>query len=222
MPDTGILVLGDQILGYSEVYFYCYWDISPDLSTERKCSIVNPFLRFYSAREVMHEHVQYLYTTRWMWIQYLPIPVSDRLVYQFYKQTEYSEISCYVLENTQEVKCTYESLLTQTPLVLKYPKYYNWEFIPQILNPEFQIWSHYDINPREVYLHITSDKGKNIFISSSISPEKVSITKSSPDPNNRIFKVSFVCDTIFDNGEVVTCHLSLFDVKGNHLKPGIW
>ena len=218
MPESGVLVIGDQVIGYSEHYVYACWDVNTDARTERSCAIESPFLLQSSSRYVYHEHVQYTFSGRYASILYDPIPVSDRYVYANYILNKTTERTCYFYPDTGYRYCFYESLLTQTPLLLKTPKYVDWEYIPQIINPEFKIWSHYDLNEDDISLHITSDNNANIFLNSGINKSVFKIEKES----DKIYKITCYVDHVFDNGEEIDCHLTLFDVKGNHLKDGMW
>ena len=81
MPDSGVLVIGDQIIGYSERYIYVNWDIAPDVCVEVQAVLEMPYLGVSSVRYVYHEHVKYSYSNKWCSILYTPIPVSDRYIY---------------------------------------------------------------------------------------------------------------------------------------------
>lgn len=218
MPDSGVLVIGDQIIGYSERYIYVNWDIAPDVCVEVQAVLEMPYLGVSSVRYVYHEHVKYSYSNKWCSILYTPIPVSDRYIYLKYALHSNSERYAYYDIDTSIRYCFCESLLTQTPLLLKYPKYINWEFIPQIINPEFKIWSHYELDEDNISLHLTSDNGVNIFLNSGVNKSIFNIVKNS----DKVYTITCYVDHVFSNDETITCYLTLFDKKGNHLKDGMW
>jgi len=225
MPQTGVLILGDQIIGYTERWMYCYWDIDPEILSERNCSTVEPYYSYFSSRYASHEHIQYTYNTRWFYMEYEEIPVTDRWVYMYYSLTKYTERMFYFYPDTAERLCFYESLLTSTPLLLKYPKYYDWTYIPQVINPEFKVWSYYPINETDITLHIMSDGAgitedeQNIFLNSGVNPTKFKIEQ---EGNTEVYKIIVNVDAVFKNSEKIDLYFSLHDIKGNHLKPGLW
>lgn len=214
----GIIIVGGQTIGFTERQVYVYWDIAPDLRSNRFGFCENPYYVRSTARYIDHVHIQYLYITRWVHVEYDPIPTADRWVYVHYARCEHSERTIYWYPDTKERYVFAEGLLTNTPLLLKYPKYFNWNYIPQVLNPEFRIWSHYPIQEDDITLKITTDQGTIIYINSGTHPDKVEIV---PD-GEKIYKITFHVDHVFDPGEVVSCFLSLYDVKNNYLKDGMW
>ena len=218
MPESGVLIIGDQIIGYSERYIYNCWDVPTDIKSNRYCAIVKPYLNVYGARYAYHNHVRYMYSGRYASINYTPIPCSDRYVFVNYLIAGKSDRYAYFYEDTGWRYCFYDCLLTQTPLLLKNPKYTNWEYIPQIINPEFKIWSHYELNENDISLHITSDNDANIFLNSGINKSSFSIVKES----EKIYNITVYVNHVFDNDETINCHLTLFDKKGNYLKDGLW
>lgn len=218
MPDSGVLIIGDNIIGYAERYVYCSWDVPADILSQRTCGQLTPYLNVYSARYVFHEHIKHIYSERNVSIKYTPIPVTDRYAYADYVLNSVTTRYCYFYPDTGFRYCFYESLLKQTPLLLKVPKYTDWEYIPQIIHPEFKVWSHYDLDEDNISLHITSDNDVNIFLNSGINKSSFKIVKNS----DKIYTITCYINHTFDNGEVIDCHLSMFDKKGNYLKDGLW
>ena len=218
MSDNGIIVVGGQTTGYTERSIYVYWDISPDLSSERQCGIVTPYYVVSSTRYIAHQHIQYAYCNRWVAMEYTKIPVSDRKIFVHYAKCMHSERTMCYNPDTCERMIYVEALLTTTPLLIKYPKYFNWNYVPQIINPEFMIWSHYDLDIDNITLKITSTNGVLISLNSGANPDKFSIKKFS----NNQYKLIFYVDHVFDPGDTVTCYVMAYDIKGNYLKPGMW
>lgn len=218
MASEGVLVVGDSIQGYTERNGYLYWDISPDLRDERKAFLEEPFYRVTTWRYGATRAIAHIYTTRWAQIKRAYQPISERKVYLSYKELHYSIRTAYVYQDTRERLGYTEALFTQTPLVLKYPKYYNWHYIPQILNPKFRIWSFYDLDLDSITLKITTDKGKLILLNSGKDKDKFKVEKIA----DKIYEVTIYVDQIFDEGEKVNLYLSCYDEKGNLLKDGFW
>lgn len=218
MSDNGIVVIGGQTIGYTERNVYVYWDVSPDMSTERQFSIETPYYTINTARHVFYEDIQHIYTTRWVSMHYTPLPVSDRQMFVYYSQCMKSERFVYYHPDTAERLIYVESLLTTTPLLMKYPKYFNWNYVPQIVNPEFIVWAHYPLDLSNITLKITSTNGVLLSLNSGTNPDKFSIASI----GNNQYKITFYVDYVFDPGDVVTCYVMAYDIKGNYLKPGMW
>jgi len=218
MASEGVIVVGDSVEGYTERRIYVYWDINPDQTTERNCVIETPFYRIDDWRYATHEHIDHIYTTRWGLVVRAYQPITERTAYLNYKLIQVSNRYGYVYQDTRERHAFTEGLLTQTPLILKYPKYYNWKFIPQIINPEFNVWSYYDLDKDNITVKVLSDKGKQVILNSGTHKDKFVIEKVS----KYVWKVKVYVDMVFEPGENVSVYVSMYDVKGNYLKPGLW
>jgi hypothetical protein len=218
MASEGILTVGDQIVGYSERNGYLYWDISPDLISERKVVIETPFYRLNSWRYGSYSAIDHIYTTRWAQVIRAYAPITERRIVFNFKLIQWSERTAYVYQDTRERIGFVEGLFTQTPLLLKYPKYYNWHYVPQVLTPEFYIWSFYELSTDDITLKIITDKGKQILLNSGKDKDKFKIEKV----GDKKYKITVYVDEIFEEGEKVSVYLSAYDVKGNELKSGFW
>ena len=218
VADNGIIIIGDQTIGYSERDTYIYWDVSSDMSSDRSCAIAVPYYQLINSRYVATEHIQHIYATRWVHIEYTPEPISERYIFMHYAACMHSERTVYYYPDTRERLMFVEGLLTATPLLMKYPKYYNWNYVPQILNPQFTIWSHYDLEETDVTLKIISSGGATIYLNSGTSPDAFSIEKT----NDTTYVITVAVDHVFEPTETVTCYLTAYDVKDNYLKPGMW
>ncbi len=218
MADNGIIIIGDQTIGYSERDVYVYWDLSADFTNERSCVLSEPYYQVVNSRYVITDHIQYVYTTRWTGLEYDPIPITERYVFMHYAKCEHSERTVYYYPDTRERLMFVEGLLTNTPLLLKYPRYFNWNYVPQILNPEFTLWSHYALEEGDITLKLMSSSGTTILLNSGSTPDLFTITKITDTQYNVVVSV----DHTFDPGDTITCYLTAYDVKDNYLKPGMW
>jgi len=219
MPaNEGVILIGSEVLGYTERTIYVKWDIAPDLRVERFCYIENPYYLIWDARFIAENYILHTYTARWIGCNYKGPPITERKVLVFYGECRFSVRTVYYFPDTSYRYAYAESIYTTTPLLLKYPKYYNWNYIPQVLSPEFRVWAYYPIVKQSVTLKLLTDRGKTIVISYTTSPDKVEIVKES----DKIYKITFTVDEVFDPGEKVDCYLSLYDIKGNYLKDGLW
>lgn len=218
MADNGVIVVGGGTIGYSERNIYVYWDISADLSSDRSFLIETPYYVVANSRYIAHQHIQYIYNTRWMHIEYEPIPVTDRTIYVHYSKCFTSERSLYYHPDTHERMIYVEGLMTNTPLLMKYPKYFNWSYVPQVVNPEFIIWSFYDLDYSNVVLKLTSTNGVLLTLNSGTAPEKFDIQELS----NNQYKITIFVDYVFDANDIITCYITAYDIKGNYLKQGMW
>lgn len=217
MADNGIIIIGDQTIGYTERETYVYWDISADVQSERTCFIETPYYLLSSARAVAMNYIQYIYSTRWTTYAQQIIPLSERFVFVHYSKCYSSERQTYYYPDTRERLAFAEGLLTQTPLLMKYPKYHNWNYIPQVLNPEFMLWSFYDLAEEDITVKMIGSTGTSVTVNSGVD-DVFTITKVA----DKQYKIKVIIDHTFDPGETVTCYITAYDVKGNHLKSGMW
>lgn len=218
MADNGIIIIGGQVTGYSERNVTVLWDIAPDLISERHILIETPYFELFTSRYVTHQHIQYVYCTRWMICKVEEIPLTERKIFVHYALCTKSERTIYYYPDTRERLMFTEGLYTQTPLLLKYPKYFNWSYIPQVINPEFKIWSYYDLNELDITVKITSVAGFILYMNSGVHKDKFIISKD----NEYIYTITVIIDHVFDPSDTVSCHVTAFDIKQNYLKPGMW
>ena len=218
MAKDGIIVVGDSLLGYTERVSYVYWDVNPDLISEKEVLIETPYIEIETFRYITHEHIDHLYTTRWSELIRAYQPVTEQIVTFNHKLIQFSNRYVYVYQDTRERIGYTEGLFTQTPLVLKYPKYYNWNYIPQIITPEFNVWSYYDLDTDNITIKIVSSKGTQIYLNSGINKDKFVIEKVA----SHQWKIKVYVDHVFEPGEKVSVYVTMYDVKGNYLKPGLW
>jgi len=215
---TGVIVVGDLSLGFTERLTTLRWDIPADVVTERTCYIADPFYMFYSTRYCDYNYLQTSYITRWITYGLEIGYVSEITIMLDYCKTIFDDRVCIFYPDTSERMIFVESLLTNTPLLLKYPKYFNWNYIPQVLNPEFVLWSFYPLETEDITLKLVGSNGGMSIVNSGINPESVLIEHIS----ERQYKITVMIAHVWDHGEIVNCHLSVFDVMGNHLKDGMW
>jgi len=226
MGDTGFSILGDHILGWSDLEVLVYSDIPVDLLTERTCSTPAPFIQFVSFRYTSLNYIQTFFHGRFVSGVYKLPEATDRKIYVHYRDLRISDRYCSFLPETNEIRAFFEGLLTTTPLTLKYPKYYNWNYIPRQINPKFNIWSFYDLDLDSVTIHITTNNSgnpslnKDIFLNSGLDSDKFEIIQH--ETNKKLWEITVFVDEVFENGEEVITYVSMNDVKGNHLKDGLW
>lgn len=235
--ETGVIVVGDQTIGFTERLTHLEWDIPADVITEITCTVEDPFYLFYSTRYFLYNYILTVYNTRWFTFEVSDEPFSEVPVMLEPMQREVSERRIYYYPDTSERIILVESLYTVTPLLLKYPKYFNWNYIPQIINPEFIIWSYYPLQENDITLKIIGDTGVVLYYNSGTSPDSFIIEKTMEQVNSNVYvpprftppestvaryKITVIVDHTFENGEVVDCYLTIFDVMGNHLKDGMW
>ena len=218
MANDGVVVVGDSLQGYTERNIYVSWDINPDLRNERKAGIEIPYYRFHNFRYATHEHIDHIYTTRWSEVVRAYQPITERSVIFNYKQLVTTSRHVYVYQDTRERVGYTEGLFTQTPLLLKYPKYYNWSYIPQVINPEFKVWSYYDIDEDNITIKVISSNGKRVILNSGVNKDKFSIQKLT----EHTWKITVYIDEVFEPDEKVSVYVTMYDIKGNELKPGFW
>ena len=218
MASEGIVTVGNQVVGYSERNCYCYWDINPDLTSNRDTVIEEPFYRLENYRYCIYNEIDHIYMTRWAYLVRAYAPITERHIKFNFKKVWYSNRIIYYYLDTRERLAFTEGLLTQTPLILKYPKYYNWNYIPQVINPEFYVWSYYKLDESSIILKVVSSSSTSITINSGLNPDKFKIEKVS----KYMYKVRCYIEHIFEQGDQVSIYVSLNDEKGNYLKPGLW
>ena len=225
MPNTtGFGPIADWIQADSEVNVYVYWDITPDRYDERNHFCIYGFERHVDARYCTYWEILYLYVTRWTYLYYEPTPITERNVYLYHCLTVNTERNVYFYLDESLRYMFVEGLLTQTPLLLKYPKYYTWEKIPRVLTPEFKIWSYYPLKEEDLTVRVISDgagdpnKAYNKIFSKTLTPDKIIIEKVT----DKIYNIKVIIDHVFEPAEEVQIYICAFDIHGNYLKPGLW
>jgi len=218
MANTGIITLGNYILGFDSRYCVFKYDVQPELKYEIKC-ITSGFLRFNTWRYIHYNYIIKVFTTRYVHIVEEKKPYSEKKIYMLYGIRYKDERYCYYYYLQNEVKCYFESLFTQTPLLLKNYKYNHWERIPNLISPEFYIWSYYPIDEKSIEIFIHDKTNDRLIVYSYITDkDKFKIEKI----KEKIYKVSLEVDVFFENGTELDIYISLYDIKGNYLKDGLW
>jgi len=218
MADDGIIIIGNQTIGYTERQTYIYWDITPNMVDERHMFIASPYYLVSNSRYTAQNYLLTIYSTRWTGLDYTPIPMSEVTIFLHYSQCVWSERSVSYHPETGNRMMFVEGLMTNTPLLMKYPKYYNWSYVPQIVNPQFILWSFYPLATNDITVKLTSDTGASVSVNSGTDPDKFSIVPLS----NKQYQITANVDHTFATGDHVTCYLTCYDTKGNYLKPGMW
>lgn len=219
MADNGIIIIGDQTIGYSERETYVYWDIAADAQSERSIILHPPYYLISNSRHTALNYIHTLYATRWTAMEYTPNPTSDRYVYLHYSLCVKSERTTYYHPETGNRLVFVEGLLTNTPLLMKYPKYYNWNYVPQVLNPEFILWSFYPLATSDITVKLlATNSGSSVVKNSGVDSNDFIIETLS----NKQYKITVNIDHTFNPGDTVTCYVTAYDTKGNYLKPGMW
>jgi len=228
MPNSGVYTVGDKVIGYTERKVVFKSDISPDLRTERKIVLEQPYIVKLTWRYITYNHIAHYLSVRHLLIQRPEKPYfSERKIFLKWKLSFQSTRKIVVQTDIWTRKCFVESLYTNTPLLLKYPKYYNWEYVPQVLNLEFHIWSFYKLEENDITLYIVSKNNPNrkpIILNSGKDKSKFKIEIIKTYPNNKgfLYKIQIFPDVIFNIGEELEISLVCYDVKGNYLKQGLW
>lgn len=218
MANEGFYSIGDHILGYTERNVLVQWDINPDLRSDRLTHIETPYYVVFDARYGTFQEILYIYITRWVATEVDGPPGTERLV----------ALQGVVCHTSDRQACFYldtgfrwaiaQGLFTNTPLLLKYPKYYNWSYIPEVLTPEFQIWSFYELDTSDIGIKLVGSESGTVELHSGRDADKFEITKIS----DKIWKIRVTVDKKFQAGETITCYVSAHDVYGQFLKDGLW
>jgi len=218
VAENGIIIIGDQTIGYSERSTYVYWDIAADAQSDRKILIKEPYYLVANGRHTTLNYVQSIYATRWTLLTYQPTPISERNIYLHYASCVRSERYTYYYPETGNRLVFVEGLMTNTPLLMKYPKYFNWNYVPQVLNPEFVLWSYYALEENDITIKLVSSGGSIILCNSGNETSKFTISNIA----DKQYKITVNIDHTFNTNETVTCYITAYDIKGNYLKPGMW
>lgn len=218
MADNGIIIIGGQTIGYTERNVYVYWDIASDMTSERGVALSAPYYLVPNARYTALNYILSAYTTRWTSLTYQPTPISERSVFMHYSQCVRSERGIYYHPETGNRLVFVEGLLTNTPLLMKYPKYFNWSYVPQVLNPEFILWSYYDLAVNDITVKLVSTAGITASANSGTDKSLFNIETLA----NHQYRVTVNIAQVFAPGDTVNCYVTAYDVKGNYLKPGMW
>lgn len=218
MADNGIILIGDQVIGYTEREVYLYWDMDPDVISDRGILLHTPYYLISNSRHTALNYVCSVYATRWVFLEYKPTPITERKIYLCYALCNKSERTIYYHPETRDRLVFVEGLLTNTPLLMKYPKYYNWNYVPQMLNPEFILWSYYILELNDITVKLVSSLGDIITVNSGTHSTLFNIVTL---PNNQ-YKITVTIDHIFEPSDTVTCYITAYDCKGNYLKSGMW
>jgi hypothetical protein len=182
MANDGVIVVSDQTIGYTERLVHIQWDITPDSMTEREITLLKPYYSLNSTRNVAFVRIQYIYVTRWVAVSYTPIPISERSVFVHYSSRTMSERYVYYYPDTRERLAFFEGLFTNTPLLLKYPKYLNWNYVPQVLVPEFIIWSYYPLDLDNIVIKLVGSSGTILTLNSGVHQDKFVIARANGTP----------------------------------------
>lgn len=220
---VGFIDFGSYILGYRETYCYFYTDVSPDLQRNQTCYFGGAFLRydrFYygSFDSILSRAIGY-----YIYHEHLGPPYIHYRIFVHYADKRKSDWNCYYLIDTTTYYCYTESLFTNTPLVLKYPKYYNWYRIPQILTPKFTIWSFYDLDLTSIDIYIKYERNNRTImkiLNSALNRDKINIRRNNGNPN--IYEIEAYFDDIIPENTEVEIGIACQDIKGNWLKDGLW
>jgi len=216
---SGLLVFGSVILGFDSRTCFVAFDVAPETKSERFIYVAPAYITYTTWRYAKYNYVLKIFTTRYTYIEYKGFPYDERKIKVLYGIKYIDERHCYYYFLHNEVKCYCEGLFTNTPLLLKNYKYNNWERIPNVITPEFYIWSFYplDENSIELLIH-NKTKDEYILLSSSTDKDKFKIEKVS----NYVYKITVFVNEFFENGTVLDLYLSVYDIHGNYIKDGIW
>jgi len=218
MAQTGIITIGNFILGFDARTCYVEFDIAPELKSERHIH-TSAFERYTSWKYCVYEYILYTFTTRYIHFLEEGSPYSEKYSYVHWAVKRYDERYAYYEFIHNEVKCFCEGLFTHTPLLLKNFKYNNWQYIPNVITPEFYIWSFYelDINSVEIMIH-NKTTNEYIVYTYNTDKDKFEIEKLT----DYVWKIKLSVDVFFENGTEIDIYISVYDVHGNALKEGLW
>jgi len=237
--ETGVIVVGDQTIGYTERLTCLRWDIPADVVTERSAYTEDPFYLFYTTRYSTQNYILTTYSTRWTSYVVEQQTYSEKYIILDYAKREVTERHYYYYPDSANRFLFVQGLLTNTPLLLKYPKYFNWNYIPQIVNPRFDIWSFYPLEKNDLTLKIVGSSGTILYYNYGISQDSFLIEEfpQSPPPPPPVgsilppgpldpppcrYRITVYVNHVFENEETINCYLTVFDSKGNYLKDGMW
>ena len=218
MADNGIIIIGNLTTGYTERETYVYWDVAPNTLDERTMALAEPYYLEWTAVYSAINYILTIYTTRWTCMDYTPTPMSEITTYLCYSELAWDERTCYFYLDTRDRWAFVEGLFTNTPLLMKYPKYYNWSYVPQVLNPQFILWSYYPLATNDITVKLMSVAGASVIVNSGTDASKFTLT---PIGNN-LYQIDVNVEHTFNTGDQVTCYITAYDTKGNYLKPGMW
>ena len=225
---SGVYTVGDKVIAYSERQFTIKYDISPDLRTERQFTLESPYVVYTSWRYFTQNYVLKALAERKFFIQRSEKPYfGERNFFIQWCHKTYSQRTFFVQKNIWIRNFVVNSLYTNTPLLLKYPKYYNWDYVPNVLTLEFKVYSFYPLSEDDITVYITSrtnPEEHNLVLNSAIDRDKFEIKILSQYPNNRgfIYSIKVYVPVVFDYGEELEIGFSCFDIHGNELKKGLW
>jgi hypothetical protein len=224
---SGVYTVGDKIIAYTERQFIVKYDVSPDLRSERQFNLEQPYTVYTSWRYFSFNYILHLLSQRQFVIVRSEKPYfEERNFFIQWCHLDYTDRKFFVQLDIWKRNFIVESLFTNTPLLLKYPKYYNWDYVPQILNLEFNVYSFYDLEEDDITVYINSltNPEHSIILNSGLDKDKFEIKVISEYPNNKgkIYQIKVYVPIVFDVGEEIQISLVCYDKKGNYLKKGLW
>lgn len=221
---VGFLDFGSYLLGWRETNCYAYFDVPSDLQRNIDIFVPQPFIRKETWLYCSYDYVLNTFFSVYTFAPHQGNPYRHINVFYNYALKLKNDINCFYYINTQDILCFVESAFTNTPLVLKYPKYYGWERVPQILSPRFTIWSYYEIDISSINVYIRYQNAENQYVLSILNPmvHKDKVIVKRDVGNDKIYIIEAYFPDVIPPNRKVEIGISLQDVKGNQLKQGFW
>lgn len=219
----GFINFGSYTLGYREITCYFYQDIAPELQRNQRCYLSGAFIRndrfwYGSFNSLLSSFISF-----YIYHIHIGPPYTHFNIFIHYAEKRKTEWKCSFNIDTSTFMCYTESVFTNTPLLLKYPKYYNWYRIPQVLTPRFTIWSYYDLDLTSIDVFIKYTKSNKTILkilNSAVNKDKVIIKRR--QENAQIYEIEAYFDDIIPENTEVEIGITCQDIKGNWLKDGLW
>jgi hypothetical protein len=232
LKQNSIVVYSDHIEGIDERYSGLKVYINPDLTSERNCYTPKGYLERYTAKICQSSWKFHTFTTRYCGQKYNPIPVSDKKIFMLYAQRECSDRYCYTILDTSWKYCYTEGKVTNTPLIMKYPKYYNLPELPLAIYVDFKVYSFYKLDLDTLYVlikdktnnktwlfHYPKDKDKfKVEIKKLPIPSRLEGKVLHKDERNFEYHIILYPNITLEPSSEIDIYVSVYDIFGQPIK----
>lgn len=213
-----VIAFQDKITGIDERYAGLSVYINPDLVSERNAFVPAGFVSYFNARLIQLRWYFHTFTTRYIGMDYLPIPVSDKRIFMLYAQRHCDDRYCYTELDTSWKYCFCEGKVVNTPLLMKYPKYTDVDYLPLVITPNFKVWSYYelDLNSLTVLIKDTTNNQEYLFNYAN-NKDKFRIIQHKTN-NGFIYDITLYPDLVFMPNSKIEIYIDVLDIWGNRIK----